>query len=88
MFCASFSRIIWVLCNRLKRSAGMRALPRLREIREEKAMSQRDLAEEAGVSADAIGRIERGLREAQPKTTRKLAEALGVEPAELMKEVK
>ncbi len=66
----------------------MRALPRLREIRTEKAMSQRDLGEAARVAPTTIGQIERGLREAQPQTTRKLAEALGVEPAELMREVK
>lgn len=51
-------------------------------------MSQRDLGEAAGVAPTTIGQIERGTREAQPKTTRKLAEALGVEPAELMREVK
>ena len=31
------------------------------------------------------GKIERGVGEAQPRTIRKLAEALGVEPRELMK---
>ena len=39
----------------------------------------------SGVSADAISLFERGEREAQGRTIRRLAEALGVEPKELMK---
>jgi len=38
-----------------------------------------------GVAHDSISQLETGKREAQPKTIRKLAEALGVEPKELMK---
>jgi transcriptional regulator with XRE-family HTH domain len=60
----------------------------LREIREAKPFSQEELAKASGVSVDAIGKLERGQRGAQPRTTRKLAAALGVEPAELMEEVK
>ncbi len=57
---------------------------RLREFREERALSQRDLSARCGVAPDTIGQIERGARKAQHKTIRKLAEALGVEPRELM----
>lgn len=64
----------------------MRTLPRLREIREDKAMSQRDLARVSGIASSTIAELELKKRDAQPRTTRKLAEALGVEPVELMRE--
>ncbi len=38
-----------------------------------------------GVAFDTINKLELGRREAQPRTIRKLAEALGVAPKELMK---
>lgn len=47
-------------------------------------MSQRELGRMAGLAHDTIGQIERGERNAQMKTIRKLAEALEVEPHELM----
>jgi len=62
----------------------MRNLPSLREIREDKAMSQRNLADRSGVAQSTIVELELNKREAQPSTTRKLAEALGVEPVDLM----
>lgn len=37
-----------------------------------------------GVAFDTINKLELGRREAQPRTLRRLAEALGVEPKELM----
>ncbi len=58
---------------------------RLRTLRKERALSQRDLANVSGVGPVTISELERGVREAQPRTIRKLAEALGVEPRELMK---
>jgi transcriptional regulator with XRE-family HTH domain len=58
---------------------------RLRELRRERAWSQRDLSRESGVAQDTITRLETGQREAQPRTVRRLAGALGVEPRELMK---
>jgi transcriptional regulator with XRE-family HTH domain len=67
--------------NRLMEVDGMR----LRKFRKEQAWSQRDLARESGVAQDTISRLESGQREAQPRTVRRLAEALGVEPRELMK---
>jgi transcriptional regulator with XRE-family HTH domain len=54
-------------------------------LRRERALSQRALARAAGVGLDAVNRIEKGRRDALPSTLRKLAEALGVEPRELMK---
>ena len=38
-----------------------------------------------GVAFDTISRLETGKQRAQPRTIRKLADALGVEPRELMK---
>jgi transcriptional regulator with XRE-family HTH domain len=58
---------------------------RLRRLRRERALSQRDLARAAGVGLDAVNRIETGRRDALPVTLRKLADALGVEPRNLMK---
>jgi transcriptional regulator with XRE-family HTH domain len=59
---------------------------KLRRLREERAMSLRDLGEASGVGFDTISRLELGKQDAQPRTVRALAEALGVEPAALMKE--
>ena len=50
----------------------------MREIRQERALSQIDLAKLAGVSAGAIGALERGERGAYPATRRKLTKALRV----------
>jgi transcriptional regulator with XRE-family HTH domain len=60
--------------------------PRLRRLRRERALSQRDLSRVTGIAFDTISRLETGKQRAQPRTIRKLAEALGVEPRELMKE--
>ena len=58
---------------------------RLKQLRRERALSQRDLAAASGVSQDTIARLELGQREAQPRTLRRLSEALDVAPRELMK---
>jgi transcriptional regulator with XRE-family HTH domain len=50
----------------------------LKQLREERALSQRDLAKLSGVSFDTIGRIERG-QKMRPSTRRKLANALGID---------
>ena len=60
---------------------------RLRRLRRERALSQRDLSRMTGIAFDTISRLETGKQRAQPRTIRKLADALGVEPRELMKEV-
>jgi transcriptional regulator with XRE-family HTH domain len=58
---------------------------RLRRLRRERALSQRDLSRKTGIAFDTISRLETGKQRAQPRTIRNLAEALGVEPRELMK---
>jgi DNA-binding XRE family transcriptional regulator len=58
---------------------------RLRQLRRERALSQRDLSEITGIAHDSISQLETGKRDAQPRTIRKLAGALGVKPHELMK---
>ena len=61
----------------------MAKLTRLKAIRERKALSQEELAKKAGINRVTLARIETGA-EPYPATVRKLAEALGVDPAELM----
>ena len=57
----------------------------LRRLRAQRALTLRDLAEISGVSYDTINKLELGRRPAHASTIRKLANALGVEPRELMK---
>jgi transcriptional regulator with XRE-family HTH domain len=58
---------------------------RLRQLRVEKALSLRALGEITGVAFDTISKLENGRRPARLVTIRKLADALDVEPRELMK---
>ena len=58
---------------------------RLRRLRRERAVSQRELSRMTVIAFDTISRLETGKQRAQPRTIRKLADALGVEPKELMK---
>jgi transcriptional regulator with XRE-family HTH domain len=58
---------------------------RLRQLRQERAFSLRELGERSGVAFDTINKLENEHREAQPRTIRRLAEVLVVEPRELMK---
>jgi transcriptional regulator with XRE-family HTH domain len=58
---------------------------RLRQLRVERALSLRALKERSGVAFDTINKLELGHRPARLVTIRKLAEALEVEPKELMK---
>jgi transcriptional regulator with XRE-family HTH domain len=58
---------------------------RLKELRRERVLSQRELEEKSGVSYNTIWRIEDGRQGAHPRTVRKLAVALGVDPSELIK---
>lgn len=52
-------------------------LPGLRRVREERGLSIRELAGEAGISHDSVWRLETLRRAAEPKTRRRLARALG-----------
>jgi transcriptional regulator with XRE-family HTH domain len=61
---------------------------RLRELRRERVLSLRELEEKSGVSYNTIWRIEDGRQGAHPRTIRKLADALGVRPSELIREGK
>ena len=58
---------------------------RLRQLRQERALSLRDLSHITGVAHDTISDLETGKRNAQPRTIRVLADALGVKPKELIK---
>ncbi len=57
---------------------------KLRRLRRQAALSQQELAERAGTTQETISRLERGHHSARGRTLRRLAEALGVEPADLM----
>jgi len=59
---------------------------RLKELRRERVLSLRELEAKSGVSYNTIWRLEDGRQGAHPRTIRKLAEALGVEPVELLQE--
>jgi len=59
---------------------------RLRRLRREKALSQQDVERMTGVAQATLSDLEGGKRGARASTLRKLAEALGVEPKDLMKE--
>ena len=58
---------------------------KLRELRRRRMLSLRELGERSGVAFDNINKLENEQRRAQPRTLRRLAEALEVEPHELMK---
>jgi transcriptional regulator with XRE-family HTH domain len=60
-------------------------LARLRELRRRRVLTLEELAERAGVGRNTIWRLEHGVMGAQPRTIRKLAKALNVEPEELVK---
>ena len=57
----------------------------LRRLRHEKGLSQDDLAYEAEVSRSYLSPLEKGAYFASLKIVAKLADALGVEPADLLK---
>ena len=59
-------------------------LDQLRVLRAEQQLTLRELEARSGVSKDTISDLERGLRKPRPVTLAKLAEALGIEVAELL----
>lgn len=60
---------------------------KLRKVRDERLLSQRELAEKAGLSPTTILKLEADrVHDPHPRTIRKLAEGLGVEPAELLED--
>ena len=58
---------------------------KLKVLREERVLSQRELARMADLAHGTLWRIEKGFSEVHPQTIRKLAGVLGVEPKELVK---
>jgi transcriptional regulator with XRE-family HTH domain len=58
---------------------------KLRELRQRRVLTLRELEARSGVSYNTIWRLENGKGGAQPRTIRKLAAALGVEPEALIK---
>jgi transcriptional regulator with XRE-family HTH domain len=61
-------------------------MAKLRELRRRRVLTLEELAEKAGVGRNTIWRLEHGVMGAQPRTIRKLAKALNVEPEELIRE--
>ena len=60
---------------------------KVRITRERAFLSQRELADKAGLNHNTVWRIEgSGAAEVHPRTIRKIAEALSVEPASLVPE--
>jgi transcriptional regulator with XRE-family HTH domain len=58
---------------------------KLKDFREERVLSQRELARMANLAQGTVWRIEKGFSEVHPQTIRKLAGVLGVEARELVK---
>jgi len=58
---------------------------RLKALRIEQALTQKELAEKAGVTRNTVARLERCENEPHMPTVRKIAAALGVHPRELTK---
>ncbi len=61
---------------------------RLRAMRIREALTQEQLADRAGVTAATVARAERNERQPHMTTLRKLADALGVHPSELIEDEK
>jgi transcriptional regulator with XRE-family HTH domain len=58
---------------------------KLKRLREERVFFQRELARLAGLTHQTVWRFENGSTNAHPRTIRKIAEVLGVEPKKLVK---
>ncbi len=59
---------------------------KLRAVRDQRLLSQRELAERAGLSPTTILKLEADrVEDPHPRTVRKLAAALGVDPTELVR---
>ena len=56
---------------------------KVRGARERAFLSKRELAQKAGLDRNTIGRIEDGITEVYPRTIRKIAAALEIDPASL-----
>jgi transcriptional regulator with XRE-family HTH domain len=63
---------------------GATGLPGLRAARRAKLLTQEELAREAGLNRVTIWQLETGIRNPQLSTIRRLTEALGVTPEQLL----
>jgi transcriptional regulator with XRE-family HTH domain len=59
---------------------------KVRELRKRSLLTQQQLADRSGVGVNTIIRIERNQVEPHGRTIRKLADALGVEPSDLLED--
>jgi transcriptional regulator with XRE-family HTH domain len=57
----------------------------LREFRSRRSLSQQELADLAGVSRTTVLKAESGKQQPRPKTLRKLARVLKIDPSELQR---
>jgi transcriptional regulator with XRE-family HTH domain len=61
---------------------------RVKGLRERRVMERRELAEKSGISYSTLAQIETDQRKARAQTVKRLADALGVRPEELVCRVK
>jgi transcriptional regulator with XRE-family HTH domain len=71
--------------NRRKSALRKNFAANLRREREARGLSQESLAHEAGLHRTYVGSVERGERNISLDNVERLAHALGVEPADLMR---
>ena len=57
---------------------------KIKRLRDARALTQEELAKKVGITVTALSRIERNQAEPRATTRRKLAQVLGVDPAELV----
>lgn len=55
----------------------------LKQLREERMLTQQDLASKAGLTVATLSRLENRKARPRPRTIRTLAEALGIDPGHL-----
>jgi transcriptional regulator with XRE-family HTH domain len=58
---------------------------KLKDLRTQRALTQQELADKAGIGKNTVNRIERNDTEPHMSTLRKIAKALDVDPATLVK---
>ncbi len=61
---------------------------RVQALREMRVIERRELAQMCGISYSTLSQIETDQRKARAKTVKRLAEALGVPPEELVRRLK
>jgi len=69
----------------IQRYTGAQTMPMLEALRRRKPLTQRELAQEAGVSEATIRAIENGqhIGRVRPRTMRAIAQVLQVQPVEI-----